>query len=92
MIQLGDRALYLTRRTAQPFEVRAKDSPTAASAFSYRIVGRRRDAEAPRPAADARGPATEPLHTPAIPAGQGVPTLPTVRDDPAPPRRERDTR
>ncbi len=74
-------ALYVTRRGPQGFEVRAKDSPTAASAFSYRVVGRRRDAEGPRAAA-----AVEPLHTPAIPAGQGVPTLPTVRDAPLPPR------
>ncbi len=73
-------ALYVTRRTAQGFEVRAKDSPTAASAFSYRVVGRRRDAEA------ARAAAAEPLHTPAIPAGQGVPTLPTVREPEGPPR------
>ncbi len=71
-------ALYVTRRTAQGFEVHAKDSPTAAGAFSYRVVGRRRDAEALRLAA------AEPLHMLTIPAGQGVPTLPTVREDSAP--------
>jgi hypothetical protein len=36
-------ALYVTGRTGRGFEVVAKGSPTASSAFSYRVVARRKD-------------------------------------------------
>jgi hypothetical protein len=66
--------LYVTGRTRQGFTVRAKDSPTASGAFSYRVVARSRTARA---AAD-----TAPLHQPTIPVPQGVPTLPVGRESP----------
>jgi hypothetical protein len=66
--------LYVTGRTRQGFTVRAKDSPTASSAFSYRVVARSRT---PRAAADAAA-----LHVPTIPVPQGVPTLPVGREMP----------
>jgi hypothetical protein len=69
-------ALYVTRRTRQGFEVRAKDAPTASGSFSYRVVARTRGAQA---AAD-RAPT--PLHVPTIPVPQGVPTLPVGRETP----------
>jgi hypothetical protein len=78
-------ALYVTRRTAQSFEVRAKGSPTASGSFSYRVVARSRTA---RPAADAA-----PLHVPTIPVPQGVPTLPVGPGrSPAEPARRPDGR
>jgi hypothetical protein len=72
------RGLYVTGRTRQGFEVRAKDSPTASSTFSYRVVGR------PRTARTATDSAPTPLHVPTIPVPQGVPTLPTQAGDPSP--------
>jgi hypothetical protein len=73
------QALYVTRRTAQGFEVRAKDAPTASGTFSYRVVARVRGAQA----AGERAPA--PLHVPTIPVPQGVPTLPVGRETPSSP-------
>jgi hypothetical protein len=70
--------LYVTGRTRQGFEVRAKDSPTASSLFSYRVVGR------PRTVRTAIDPAPTPLHVPTLPVPQGVPTLPTGPADPQP--------
>ncbi len=67
-------ALYVTRRTREGFEVRAKDSPTASGAFGYRVVVRWAAAPA---AADA---VPTPLHVPTIPATQGAPNLPTQGD------------
>jgi hypothetical protein len=69
-------ALYVTSRTRQGFEVRAKDSPTASGMFSYRVVARARVAQA----AGDRAPT--PLHVPTIPVPQGVPTLPVGRETP----------
>jgi hypothetical protein len=69
-------ALYVTGRTRQGFEVRAKDSPTASGTFSYRVVARARGAQA----AGDRAPT--PLHVPTIPTPQGVPTLPVGRETP----------
>jgi hypothetical protein len=68
------QALYVSQRTRDSFEVRAKDSPTASGAFSYRVVARSRTARAATDAA--------PLHVPAIPVPQGVPTLPVGRETP----------
>jgi hypothetical protein len=79
-------ALYVTRRTRQGFEVRAKDAPTASGTFSYRVVARVRGA----PAAGERAPA--PLHVPTLPVPQGVPTLPVGRERPAAPTRKPDER
>jgi hypothetical protein len=73
-------ALYVTRRTAQGFEVRAKDSATASGTFSYRVAGRPRGVQA----TGERAPT--PLHVPTIPVPQGVPTLPVGRETPAPTR------
>jgi len=70
-------ALYVTRRTRDGFEVRAKDSPTAGSAFGYRVVVR-------RAATAAAEQAPTPLHVPAIPATQGAPSL-TTQGETTPP-------
>jgi hypothetical protein len=78
-------ALYVTRRTREGFEVRAKDAPTASGTFSYRVVGQ------PRSAPGAGDRATTPLHTPTLPVPQGVPTLP-VGPAPAPALPARDPR
>ncbi len=79
-------ALFVTRRTAQGFEVRAKGSPTASGTFSYRVVARRLDGAAPRRAGDGRPQAApEPLHTPSVPATQGAPVLRVERDAAEPP-------
>jgi hypothetical protein len=67
-------ALYVAQRTRDGFTVRAKDSPTASGAFSYRVVARSRTAWA---AADAAL-----LHVPTIPVPQGVPTLLLGRETP----------
>jgi hypothetical protein len=69
-------ALYVTNRTRQGFDVRAKDSPTASGTFSYRVVARARTARATE---------APPLHVPTIPVPQGVPTLPVGREPPAAP-------
>jgi hypothetical protein len=69
-------ALYVTGRTRQGFEVRAKDSPTASGTFSYRVVAR------PRTARATVDQAPTPLHVPTIPVPQGVPTLPVGRETP----------
>jgi hypothetical protein len=79
LTEYGDHSgLYVSRRTRESFEVRAKDSPTAGGTFSYRVVGRPRSAQA---AAD-RTPT--PLHVPTLPTPQGVPTLPVGRETPPP--------
>jgi hypothetical protein len=70
--------LYVTRRTREGFEVRAKDSPTASGTFSYRVVAR------PRNVAPARQPERFEVRGAPIPQPQGVPTLPTVPDLPTP--------
>jgi hypothetical protein len=72
--------LYVTARTRQGFEVRAKDSPTASGSFGYRVVGRARDSQA------VGDRAATPLHVPTLPVPQGVPTLP-VGPQPATPER-----
>jgi hypothetical protein len=66
--------LYVTRRTRQGFEVRAKEIPTASGTFSYRIVARRRAEQRPGDA----------VHTPSLPVPQGVPTLPVGPAAPPP--------
>jgi hypothetical protein len=43
-----NNALYVFNRTRSGFGVRAKSSNTAAGSFSYRIVAKRKDIEAPR--------------------------------------------
>jgi hypothetical protein len=75
LTEYGDHnALYVAERTRQGFTVRAKDSPTASGAFSYRVVARSRTVRATADAA--------PLHQPTIPVPQGVPTLPVGRETP----------
>jgi hypothetical protein len=77
LTEYGDHnALYVTGRTQQGFDVRAKDSPTASGTFSYRVVARSRTARATE---------APPLHVPTIPVPQGVPTLPVGREPPAAP-------
>jgi hypothetical protein len=49
LTEYGDNnRLFVANRTPTGFEVRAKDDPRANSAFTYRVVGRRRDVAAPR--------------------------------------------
>ena len=43
-----NNALYVTNRTIAGFEVRSKLSPVANGTFSYRVVARRKDIDAPR--------------------------------------------
>jgi hypothetical protein len=44
----NNNGLYVTERNASGFVVRAKTSDTASGTFSYRVVARRSDIEAPR--------------------------------------------
>ncbi len=86
--------LHVRIRTARGFEVRvppgagrAADAAAgrASPTFSWRVVAKRKDLAGPRLE-------RVEVHQPAIPLGQGVPTLPTVHDTPAPsprPGRER---
>jgi hypothetical protein len=87
--------LHVANRTPQGFEVRVTEGTgraaditagRATAAFSYRVVARR------RPGAGSQRADAAPLHVPAIPTPQGVPTLPVGRETAAPPTRKPDER
>ena len=83
----GDcKGLYIASKSPTSFEVRELQGGTSSLPFRYRLVAKRRDLDQ-----HGRLERVE-VHQPSIPRGQGVPTLPTVPDAPAPnprPGRER---
>lgn len=73
--------LYVSRRTRGGFEVREQHQGKSTVAFSYRIVARRRDVDAPRfkrvkPPAAPKRPRPPKLRAPKIAAGPARPATP----------------